>query len=58
MDKETHPLLLGQVKGDSGLDGLDLLGLALVHDLTGEALGGELLVEAGDLLVEWLQKGS
>ena len=33
MDKETHPLLLGQVKGDGGLDGLDLLGLALVHDL-------------------------
>ena len=54
----THPLLLGEVEGGGGLDGLDLLGLALVHDLAGEALGSKLLVEAGNLLVEGLQGGS
>merc|ERR1719201_1909625 len=48
-------LLLGQVKGDGGLNGLDLLGLALIHNLTGQTLGSKLLMKAGDLLVERLE---
>merc|ERR1711957_673574 len=49
----TGTLLSGQVEGDAALDRLDLLGLALIHDLAGEALGSKLLHEALDLLVEW-----
>ena len=37
------------------LHALDLLGLALVHHLTGEALGSELLLQLGDLLVQRLR---
>ena len=49
-----YPLLGGEVEGDPGLDGLDLLGLALIHNLAGKTLGGELFVQARNLLVEWL----
>merc|ERR1719486_1317933 len=48
-------LLGGEVQGDAALDRLDLLGLALVHHLTGKALGSELLHETVDLLVEWAE---
>jgi len=46
---------LGQVERDGRFNSLDLLCLPLVHYLTGETLRRELLVEAGDLLVEGLK---
>ena len=51
----AHPLFLGQVERDGRFNSLDLLCLPLVHYLTGETLRRELLVEAGDLLVEGLK---
>merc|ERR1712086_927340 len=51
----TGTLLGSQVQGDGALDRLDLLRLALVHDLAGQALGAELLHETLDLFVERAQ---
>merc|ERR1719158_1617356 len=51
----ARSLFLGEVQRDGGLHSLDLLGLALIHHFTREALGSELLVESRNLLVKWLE---